>query len=159
MFIYSMRAGTVRFVGVVAVALAALVMLIAFVPQLQPAAAVSVESASEISSEKIKTNDDRIRFLGTFGWQVEGEPVEATTVRIPDTFDKVFSAYNDLQKGQGLDLSALAGKTVERYTYKVTNYEGYEGTVLVNLFVYHDRIIGADVSSADAAGFIHGLKK
>ena len=158
MFIYSMRAGTVRFVGVVCVALVALVMLIAFVPQLQPAAAVG-EDVSEISYEKIKTNDDRIAFLASFGWQVEGEPVEATTVRIPDTFDKVFSAYNDLQKRQGLDLSELAGKTVERYTYKLTNYEGYEGTVLVNLFIYRDRVIGADVSSADANGFIHGLQK
>lgn len=159
MFIYSMRAGTVRFVGVVAVALVALVLLIAFVPQLQPAAAAVGEDVSEVSHEKIKTNDDRIRFLGSFGWQVEGEPVEATTVRIPDAFDKVFSAYNELQKKQGLDLAELAGKTVERYTYKVTNYEGYEGTVLVNLLVYRDRVIGGDVSSADASGFIHGLQK
>ena len=159
MFIYSMRAGTVRFVGVVCVALVALVMLIAFVPQLQPAAAAVGEDISEVTREKVKTNDDRIRFLGSFGWQVEGEPVEATTVRIPDTFDKVFSAYNELQKKQGLDLSELAGKTVERDTYKVTNYEGYEGTVLVNLLVYRDRVIGGDVSTADAGGFIRGLQK
>ncbi len=159
MFIYSMRAGTVRFVGVVCVALVALVMLIAFVPQLQPAAAAVGEDVNHISYEKIKTNEDRIGFLASFGWQVEAEPTEATTVKIPTTFDKVFSTYNELQKQQNLDLSKFSGKTVERYTYTVTNYEGYEGTVFANLFVWRGRVIGGDICTADTNGFIHGFQK
>ena len=43
MFIYAMRAGTLRFFGIVCAALVALVTLIAFVPELQPAAATGGE--------------------------------------------------------------------------------------------------------------------
>ena len=159
MFIYSMRAGTVRFVGVVCIALVALVLLVAFVPQLQPVAAITPEDVDVISYERIKTNEDRVAFLASFGWQVEAEPHEATTVKIPTTFDKVFAAYNELQKKQCLDLSKYAGKTVERYTYTVTNYAENEGTVYANLFIFKGRVIGGDVCSADVGGFIHGFQK
>ncbi len=161
MFIYSMRAGTLRFFGIACVALAALVTLIAFVPELQPAAATNGEITEEsetVSFERIRSNEDRIAFLGQFGWTVNEEPVESTTVTIPREFDKVFAAYNEMQRMQGLDLSAYSGKTVERYTYTVTNYENHEGTVLANLLVYRGRVIGGDVCSADASGFVHGFR-
>ena len=161
MFIYSMRAGTIRFFGIVCVALAALIALIAFVPELQPveAGAEVIEEAETISFEKIRSNEERIAFLGEFGWQVDAAPTESTTVTIPREFDKVFAAYNELQRRQGLDLSSYSGKTVERYTYTVTNYENYEGTVLANLLIYRGRVIGADICSADTAGFVHGLQR
>ena len=106
-----------------------------------------------------KSNEERIAFLSSFGWEVEGEPLESATVTIPREFDKVFAAYNELQRGQGLDLSAYGGRTVERYTYTVKNYGGYEGTVLANLLIYRGRVIGGDVCSADASGFVHGFTK
>ena len=159
MFIYSMRAGTIRFFGIVCVALAALIALIAFVPELQPVAAGAevIEQEKTVSFEKRRSNEERIAFLEQFGWQVDATPVESTTVTIPREFDKVFAAYNELQRRQGLDLSTYSGKTVERYTYTVTNYENYEGTVLANLLIYRGRVIGADICSADTAGFVHGL--
>ncbi|MBR7112146.1 MAG: DUF4830 domain-containing protein [Clostridia bacterium] len=159
MFIYSMRAGTIRFFGVVCLALAALVALVAFVPQLQPVSAEVGESTETVRYEKVKTNEDRITFLREFGWEVVGEPVEDTTVTIPAEFDKVFGAYNELQRRQGLDLSPYASRTVERYTYAVTNYEGYDGTVLANLLIWRGRVIGGDICSAEAGGFIHGFRK
>ena len=169
MFVYSMRAGTVRFFGVIVVALIALVALIAFVPELQPAAAADAaasaaesETAREeetVTYEKVRSNEDRIAFLAQFGWEVETEPVESTTVTVPKNFDKVFAAYNELQRAQGLDLTGFGGRTVERYTYTVTNYEGYEGTVLANLLIYRGRVIGGDVCAADSAGFLHGFAR
>lgn len=161
MFIYSMRAGTIRFFGIVCVALAALVTLIAFVPELQPAAATSGEVTEEsetVSFEKIRSNEDRITFLTQFGWTVDPTPVESTTVTIPREFDKVFAAYNELQRAQGLDLSVYSGKTVERYTYTVTNYQNHEGAVLANLLIYRGRVIGGDICSADSSGFVHGFR-
>jgi len=161
MFIYSMRAGTIRFFGIVCVALAALVTLIAFVPELQPAAATSGEVTEEsetVSFEKIRSNEDRVAFLAQFGWAVDSIPTESTTVTIPREFDKVFAAYNEMQRAQGLDLSVYSGKTVERYTYTVTNYQGHEGTVLANLLIYRGRVIGGDICSADSRGFVHGLR-
>lgn len=162
MFIYSMRAGTIRFFGILSVALVALVTLIAFVPELEPAAAAGseiVEATESISFDKVKSNEDRIAFLGQFGWQVTEAPIESTTVTIPREFDKVFAAYNELQRTQGLDLSDYGGKTVERYTYQITNYEGFEGTVYANLLISRNRVIGGDICSADADGFVHGFQK
>ena len=162
MFIYSMRAGTIRFFGIVCVALVALITLIAFVPELQPVAAADSESVAEsetVSFEKIRSNEDRIAFLKGFGWEVQSTPTESTTVTVPREFDKVFAAYNEMQRAQGLDLSGYSGRTVERYTYTVTNYENYEGTVLANLLIYRGRVIGADICSADTEGFVHGLTR
>ena len=162
MFIYSMRAGTIRFFGIVCVALVALITLIAFVPELQPVAAADSESVAEsetVSFEKIRSNEDRIAFLKGFGWEVQSTPTESTTVTVPREFDKVFAAYNEMQRAQGLDLSGYSGRTVERYTYTVTNYENYEGTVLANLLIYRGRVIGADICSADTDGFVHGLTR
>lgn len=162
MFVYSMRAGTVRFFGIVCISLVALITLIAFVPALQPAAAAGSEVTEEsehINYEKIRSNDDRITFLQQFGWQVEGEPVESTTVSVPREFDKVFAAYNEMQRAQGLDLSDYSGKTVERYTYTVTNYEGYAEGVQANLLIYRGRVIGGDICATQADGFLHGFAR
>ena len=159
MFIYSMRAGTIRFFGVVCLALLALVALVAFVPELQPVSAEAGEHTETISYEKIKTNEDRIAFLAKFGWEVEETPTESTTVTIPAEFDKVFAAYNELQRRQGLDLSSYASRTVERYTYTVKNYAGYDGTVQANLLVFRGRVIGGDICAASSGGFIHGFSK
>ena len=159
MFIYSMRAGTIRFFGVVCLSLATLIALIAFVPELQPVSAQAGDEAQTISYDKIKTNEDRMAFLGQFGWEVDATPVESTTVTIPAEFDKVFASYNELQRRQGLDLSNYASRTVERYTYTVTNYGDFDGTVLANLLVYRGRVIGGDICSADTNGFIHGFSK
>ena len=71
----------------------------------------------------------------------------------------MFAAYNELQRTQGLDLSDYGGKTVERYTYQITNYEGFEGTVYANLLISRNRVIGGDICSADADGFVHGFQK
>ena len=157
MFIYTMRAGTVRFFGVVCLALVTLIALITFVPELQPVLAEPGGEESTIRYDKVKTNEDRIAFLKQFGLEVESEPTEATTVTIPAEFDKVFATYNELQRKQGLDLSSYGGRTVERYTYTVTNYPQYTGTVQANLLIYRGRVIGGDISSADSSGFIHGF--
>lgn len=162
MFVYTMRAGTIRFFSIVCIALAALVTLIAFVPELTPTAAAESEAVSEaitFNYEKIRTNEDRIAFLAQFGWQVEGEAAEGTTVTVPREFDKVFAAYNELQRKQGLDLTNYAGKTVERYTYVVTNYEGASDKVLANLLIHRGCVIGGDICSAQAGGFVHGFSK
>ena len=158
MFIYSMRAGTIRFFGVVCLSLALLITLITLVPDLQPVSATAPEEES-VRYDNVKDNEGRIAFLAQFGWEVEPNAVESTTVQIPAEFDKVFSAYNELQKKQGLDLSAHASRTVERYTYRVTNYADLDGTVYANLLIYRGRVIGGDICTADQNGFIHGFQK
>ncbi len=162
MFVYSMRAGTLRFFAIVGVALIALVTLIAFVPALQPVSAAEGEvavQAESVNYEKIRSNEDRITFLAQFGWEVESTPTESTTVTIPREFDKVFAAYNEMQRAQGLDLSSFSGRTVERYTYTVTNYPDYEGQVQANILIFRGKVIGGDICAADANGFLHGFDR
>ena len=158
MFIYSLRASTLKFFAVLCVALVTLITLIAFIPaQAQESEATSGEV--EIVYEKIKTEEDRVTFLRQFGWEVKGEPVKVAEVTIPSDFDKVFADYNEIQKRQGLDLSEYKKKKVTRYTYEITNYEGADGVVYANILVYRNRVIGGDVCSADTTGFIHGFEK
>lgn len=160
MFVYSLRAGTVKLIGVVCVALTVLITLIAFVPTYTISSQTSAD-ASEVSYsyDKIKSAEDAVGFLSQFGWEVEATPIESKEVTIPAEFDKIFSAYNELQREQGLDLSKYKRKQVTRYTFRVTNYEGYEGTVYANVLVYRNRVVGGDLCSADVTGFVHGFEK
>ncbi len=161
MFIYSMRAGTIKLVGVICVALTVLVTLIAFVPTYavtSQTSANAAEGSNQYKYDNIKDAKDVVGFLSQFGWETEGSPVETKAVTIPSEFDKVFSVYNELQKEQGLNLSKYKNKEVTRYTFKVTNYKDYEGTVYANVLVYRHRVIGGDICSADVSGFVHGFE-
>ncbi len=162
MFIYSLRANTLKFFGVVGVAVVALITLIAFIPSYEPVV-TSVQAGEngsmteQITYDKIKTNEDRIAFLAQFGYEVDATPVEEAEVTIPEEFDKVFTGYNELQKKQGLDLSKFKKKKLMRYTYRITNYNGYNGDVYANILVRGKRVVGGDICTADTNGFIHGF--
>ncbi len=161
MFIYSLRASTLKFFAVVCVALVTLITLITFIPDYSSVSASANNNENNISYnfDKIKTNDDRVNFLSQFGWKVKPEVVESVEITVPSSFDKIFVGYNEIQKKQSLDLSKYKNKKIMRYTYEVTNYEGYEGTVYATVLVYRNKVIGGDVCSADVKGFIHGFQK
>ena len=160
MFVYSMRATTIKLVGVICVALTVLITLIAFVPTYN-IAGNTTDADADVSYryDKIKNVSDAAGFLSQFGWSADATPVEVKTVTIPSEFDKVFAAYNEIQKVQGLNLSKYKGKDVTRYTFRITNYDGYEGMVYANVLVYRNRVIGGDLCSADASGFVHGFER
>ena len=101
---------------------------------------------------------ERLAFIDQFGWKVKEDPVEIAEVIVPETFDEVYEKYNTLQIEQGLDLTPYQGKRVKRWTYEVTNYPDYDGTVYISLLVYKDKVIGGDVCSADVNGFVHGFE-
>ncbi len=177
MFIYSIKARSIKFFGVICVALAALIALIALVPAYAgtddapanadaPTATPEVESGVAVSYryDKVKSADAAAEFLTQFGWVVDAGSVESAEVTIPAEFDKIFAGYNELQKSQGLDLSKYKKKAVTRYTFTVTNYKDadgnpYDGSVWANVLVYRGRVIGGDICSADVNGFIHGFER
>lgn len=105
------------------------------------------------------TAAERIAYLSQFGWSVDEEPVEVREVIIPAEFDDTYLKYNELQKEQGFDLSPYRSKRVKRWTYRVTNYEGYEGSELIHadILVFGGRVIGGDVCSVELNGFMHGF--
>lgn len=158
MFVYSLKASSIRFFSVLTLSIAALITLIALVPTIEPTSASTLYSeVARIDFELGKTNEDRISFLSQFGWTVEAQPTDEKQVRIPSEFDKIFIRYNDLQKQQGLDLARYKRKTVTRYTYVITNYPDYEGTVYANVIVYRGKIVGGDICSAEVGGFVRGF--
>ena len=157
MFVYSLKASTLKFFGIICVAMIALITLIVFIPTYD--GGDDVPTSATVNYTKIKTDEDRIAFLGQFGWEVKPTAVEVKETKIPKEFDNVFSTYNELQKRQGLDLSDYKGKAITRYTYEITNYPDYEGTVYANLIIYKNKVIGGDICTADVEGFIHGFKK
>ncbi len=156
MFVYSLRASTLRFFGVIAVSLAVLITLITLVPT---HAVEDSNLTASYSYEKVRSEDDAEKFLAQFGWIVDATPIDVTQVTMPDEFDKIFSAYNEIQKRQGLDLLKYKRKKLTRYTFEVTNYSGYEGRVLANVLVYRGKVVGGDICSADVDGFVHGFEK
>ena len=110
------------------------------------------------ASTNVSNNDARVAFLKSFGWDVVTSPVESSQVRIPAESSDVVDRYNQLQKSQGYDLSAYAGKTVMRYVYKINNYPNATEPVYATLLVYKNQIIGGDVTDTGAKGVVRSFK-
>lgn len=165
MFIYAIHGNTLKFFGIIGVAVVTLVLIIALVPGgstvVEAGASVADNDTSTevsaVSFDKVKTNEERIALLKSFGWEVESEPKEETDVTIPAEFDRVMENYNAIQRSQGFDLSKYKNRDLKRYTYRVTNYPNYEGTVYANLLVYKNRVVAGDICSSDVNGFILSL--
>lgn len=158
MFICTVRAQTVRFAGVLCLALAVLFTL-AVMADAGELAVRSEDAVETAGYAKVKTDEARLQLLSELGWQTTGEVVEEESFTLPDTFDRVLLGYNEIQKDQGLDLTRYRKKKVTRYTYEVTNYPHYEGRVYANLIVWRGRVIAGDISSADPMGFVQGLEQ
>lgn len=161
MFVCSVKGNTLKFAGIIALAIAAAAALIIALPSGSGgsvAAGSLFEGEEKVNYDKIKTNDDRLDFLAQFGWEAKEGCIEETDVKIPTDFDRVMNSYNDVQTAQGLDLSKYKGKEVTRYTYEITNYPDYDGTVYANIIVYKNRVIGGDICSSDVKGFIQGFE-
>ena len=159
MFIYSLRASTLKFIAVVVISIGLLITLISLIPNAGDTVyATASENEVKISYKDIKTNEDRINFLKQFEWEVNSEAIEMVEVIIPGEFDIVYKKYNEVQKVQKLNLEKFRNKAVKRYTYEITNYPNYSGTVYANILVYKDKVIGGDICSAEINGFMHGFE-
>ena len=106
----------------------------------------------------LSSNDGRVTFLKSFGWDVTTSPRESGQVKIPSEESEAFRRYNALQKSQGYDLSKFAGKNVMRYVYQVNNFPGATDPVYATVLVYKKEIIGGDVTQSGAKGKIQGFK-
>ena len=102
---------------------------------------------------QLTTNEDRVAYLESLGWQVEPEPVETLQFLLPEKLEEPYLTYNELQDSQGFDLSACCDKQVARYTYTVTNYPGRPEGVQANLYVCEGQPVAGDILCAGADGF------
>jgi len=164
MLIYSIKGQNLKLVISLVLSAVVIVSVVAFMPTREknfeyPSEVLpAVKTMKKSDFKNIASNEDRISFLKLYGWEVEQEAKEIVEVTIPAEFNPIYEKYNQLQIGEGLDLRKYKGKTVKRYTYLVNNYE-YDGTVLANLLIDGDEVIGGDICSAKLDGFVHGLTK
>lgn len=153
MFIFTAKVRRGRIAAVAAAAVVVCGVLTAAVVLGTRGAAVSASA----SPKGVRTNEDRVAYLESFGWMVSPEAVSVEELRIPEEFDETYTQYLELQKSQGFDLTEYQGKRVKRYTYEITNYPTGETGIQAGLLIYKNTVIGGDVLSPELGGFIHGL--
>lgn len=154
MFVISVKSSKKKIIFILAAFIAAIILTVGcFIGKAQSAQASGVNLAAN-------THEERAAFLSQFGWQIKPEPLEVKEVIIPEEFDEVYTAYNEIQKKQGFDLTAYSSLRVKRWTYEIENYPGYEnnGTIRANVLVYDGIVIGGDVCCIKLDGFMHGFE-
>lgn len=139
------------------IAAAALVVAILVLLALVGGGGEPVPEQTAATTPQAGSNDERVKFLTDFGWDVTASPTESMKVRIPSESSEVFDRYNALQKSQGYDLTGFAGKTVMRYVYQVNNFPNATEPVYATLLVYKDEIIGGDVTDSGPQGQVRGF--
>ena len=99
-------------------------------------------------------------FLAGCGVTAAETPPLVRPVALPAAPDRVFGAYNALQKAQGFDLSPYLGRTVLLFTYELIGYPGVssEDRVVADLYESGGKVIGGDICSVRAdGGFLIGF--
>lgn len=137
---FSKRKAVLTVIGV-GLVMAALILL----------AGRTTEETTELP--QLTGNAQRVEYLRSLGWEVEPEPMETLQFLLPEELTEPYLTYNELQKEQGFDLAACAGKQVARFTYKVTNYPGRAVGVQANLYVCEDLPAAGDICCPGAGGF------
>ena len=107
----------------------------------------------------VTTNESRIAYLASCGWEVNPQPTETQEVLIPEEMNDVFLKYNELQRSQGFDLSRFAGQKVKRFVYSVTNYSGTTEPVYATLLIADGAVVGGDITLTAGTGQMHALRK
>ena len=116
-------------------------------------------STAALARRTLKTEQDRLDLLGAYGWEVDPAPLSVEELQLPQQFDADMEEYLSLQRQQGFDLTACAGKRVKRYTYAITNYPTGRTDVQVNLLVRKNTLVGGEVVCPQLDGFLHGLQR
>ena len=156
MFIWTAKLRRGRLAAGAAALLLALCGAVVLAGGLSPGEVDAVSPASA-SPKGIKTNEDRVAYLESYGWTVSHEAVSVEELLIPEEFYETYDQYLALQAQQGFDLTQYKGKRVKRYTYQVTNYPSGESGVEAGLLIYKNTVVAGEVLSTKLGGFIQGL--
>jgi len=157
MFIFTAKLNRKRAIMIV-VAVAVLICAIIIIAGLRSKIQTK-PAAKQISTTDIKSNEDRVKYLESFGWKVKTQPTDEQEVVIPKEFTKVYSDYSTLQKKQGFELAKYSGMEAKRYTYEILNYPTGEKGIVADIIVYRNAVIAGDVQSTALNGFMHGLNE
>lgn len=106
----------------------------------------------------VRSESDLQKFAGQFDVKITDKPVKTEKVLIPLNFNDIYMNYNNIQKEIGLNLEPYKGKKCIKYTFDVQNPKD-EIPVQLNVLVYCDKVIGADLSEKSYNGFIKSLAR
>lgn len=116
---------------------------------------VHEESVSAIISAS--TDEERRNYLAAFGWET-AEECEEKELTIPESWNQVYTDYNEVQVNQGFDLSDYRGRKVTLYTYTITNYEDFTEGIVADMLVCDGLLIGGDICNTSVEnGFLVGF--
>ena len=62
----------------------------------------------------------REAYLNLKGWDVD--LINGSSIKIPESFEGIYTEYSQVQKKQKLPLESYKGKNAERFLYRVNNY-------------------------------------
>lgn len=110
----------------------------------------TISPVTNITSENIPD------YIESFGFTVKKESKTVEKVKIPSVFNDVYENYNQIQIAQGFDLNKYKGKDVERFTFELMNTDE---NLLVNVYLYENTVIAADICSTSINGQISALKQ
>ena len=120
---------------------------------------ISLRYIVSLRQTSVMTLQGRQMFLNELGWEIDPESEEYRDVVIPEELEGVMDEYNRMQRAQGYDLSPYRGKTCRQYSYAVTNYPDYDGSVIVTIYIVGRQVVAGDVHTASASGFMHSIKR
>ena len=149
MNIYTFKLTKKHIVGAVVAVAALIALLILLIP--------NGKAAETGASVTVKTPEDCVQYLSGLGFQLDAASGESRKVQIPKDFDAGYQAYNQMKQDCGFDLLKYAGKKVDLTTYKITNWPDGE-TVLADVLVYKNKVIGGAIYTAAVDGFMYGLQ-
>ena len=66
----------------------------------------------EVPLPTLSTNEERVAYLRSLGWEVEPEPIETLQFLLPAELEEPYRSYNELQLSQGFDLTNCCGKQI-----------------------------------------------
>ncbi|MBO4500693.1 MAG: hypothetical protein J5760_00520, partial [Clostridia bacterium] len=87
MLICTVKASNIKFFAVLLASVTALILLAALVPTYGKAGEVAMINTDY---SEMETNEKRVAFIKSFGYEINEQGFETETVTIPDKFDAVY---------------------------------------------------------------------
>ncbi len=149
MFTFKLKPKTIF--GLILVLTGAVVIVLTFISN------HLIESKSVSAVISASTDEERRNYLAGFGYEL-AEDCEEKMLTIPQSWNQVYTDYNEIQVNQGFDLTAYKGKKVTLYTYTITNYKDISEGMVADMLVCDGVLIGGDICNTSADdGFLVGF--
>lgn len=147
MFVFTMNKNGLK-KAAVALGCAALIVVSAFTVtgamnrDAKETSATPQQATTEKKNYKVKNTDDMVTFLLSYGVEADLASAKVDKVKVPKIWDASFTAFNEVMKQSGLDLSKCKGKTVEKWEFLAPNRSADGQTASAILIVKSKKVVG-----------------